>query len=62
MTKSIVKKDGLPHITSVGVNYNATKKMAVSQFRFVTVNDDGITFGEQIDYNSSGSITLPELK
>ena len=56
MSKSIIKK-GTSEYINIGTFYNSTTNKAVSQIRFVSVNDTGITFGDQIDYGSNGKAT-----
>ena len=56
MPKTIIKK-GTSQCTPIGANYNSNKKLSVAQMRIVTVNNSGVVFEEQMDYNSNGEST-----
>jgi len=53
LSKSIIKK-GTSQYVDIGSTYNSSVNRAVAQIRLVTVNDGGVTFGEQLDYSSNG--------
>ena len=56
VSKSLIKKGSSQYI-DIGTFYNSSTNRAVSQIRLVTVNNTGVTFGEQLDYGSNGKST-----